>query len=127
MAGTFTQIYIHLVFSVKPRKNIIKEIYRDEIEKYIVGIINNLKCKVYAIYCNPDHIHILVSIHPQISISDLVRMIKNNSSKFINQKGWFKEKFNWQDGYGAFSYSQSHVDRVCKYILNQPNHHKKYS
>ncbi len=94
-------------------------------EKYICGIINNQKSKTLAIYSNPDHIHILIGLHPTISVSDITRDIKANSSKFINAKKWVVGKFNWQDGFGAFTYSKSQIDNVVKYILNQPEHHKK--
>ncbi len=100
---------------------------RDEIEKYICGIILNKKSKPLAIYCNPDHIHILIGLHPAISVSDLTRDIKSNSSKFINEKNWVAGKFCWQDGFGAFTYSRSQIDAVAKYILNQAEHHNKQS
>lgn len=125
MANTYTQLYIHLVFAVKGRQNLISEIHREELEKYICGIISNKKSKPLAIYCNPDHTHILMGIHPSVSVSDISRDIKANSSKFINEKKWIKGKFNWQDGFGAFSYAKSQLDTVVKYILNQPIHHKK--
>jgi len=124
MANTYTQIYVHIVFAIKGRENFIKESFREELQKYISGIINNKKQKLYAIYCMPHHIHILVSIQPDISISDLVRDIKANSSSFINEKG-LNRKFNWQNGFGAFSYSKSQVTVVCDYIMNQKNHHQK--
>jgi putative transposase len=104
MSNTFSQIHIHIVFSVKGRKNYITEYHREELEKYICGIISNDKCKTLAIYCNPDHTHVLIGLNPAISISDLLRDIKANSSKFINEKKWLPDKFNWQDGYGAFTY-----------------------
>jgi len=127
MSNTYSQIHIHIVFAVKGRKNYIAENHRDELEKYICGIISNDKCKTLAIYCNPDHIHILIGLNPKISISDLLSDIKANSSKFINEKKWLPDKFNWQDGYGAFTYSKSQIDYVIKYILNQYQHHKKKS
>ena len=125
MPNTYTQIHIHIVFAVKGREYLISDKHRDELEKYICGIISHHKCKTLAIYCNPDHTHILIGLHPTISISDLTRDIKANSSKFINENHWTIEKFNWQDGYGAFAYSKSQVDAVVKYILNQPEHHSK--
>lgn len=125
MANTYTQLYVHLVFVVKGRENLISENHREELEKYICGIINNKNCKPLAIYCNPDHTHILLGLHPSVSVSDIARDIKANSSRFINENKWIKGKFNWQDGFGAFSYSKSHLDNVIKYILNQPFHHKK--
>lgn len=125
MANTYTQLYVHLVFAVKGRLNLIAENHREELEKYICGIISNKKSKPLAIYCNPDHTHILIGLHPSVSISDVARDIKANSSRFINEKKWIKGKFNWQEGFGAFTYSKSQIDNVVRYILNQPNHHKK--
>lgn len=125
MANTYCQLYAQLVFTVKGKKNFIYEKNREELEKYICGIIINKNCKPISIYCNPDHTHILIGIHPAISISDLVRDIKANSSKFINFKNWTASVFRWQDGYGAFSYSRSQIDKVIKYIKNQPIHHNK--
>lgn len=127
MANTYTQMYVQIVFAVKGRDNLIREKHRDELEKYICGIINNKKSKPLAIYCNPDHIHILIGLHPTSSVSDLTRDIKANSSKFINEKKLLSGKFNWQDGFGAFTYSKSQIDNVAKYILNQPIHHKRKS
>jgi putative transposase len=127
MPNTYAQLYIQLVFSVKGRQNLIHENHREELEKYISGIIANLNQKLYAIYCMPDHVHILVSIKPDIRISDLVRDIKANSSRFINEKKWIAGKFQWQEGFGAFSYSGSQLKNVVNYILNQPEHHKTKS
>lgn len=127
MANTYTQLYIQFVFSVKGRENLIKEAFRDEIEKVISGIVTNQKCKIYAIYCNPDHIHIFIGMHPTIAPSKLMEHIKSGSSKWLNEKKYILGKFSWQDGYGAFTYSKSHINNVVKYILNQPEHHKKES
>lgn len=117
MPNTYTQIHIQIVFAVKGRKNLINEKHRNELEKYICGIISNKNCKTLAIYCNPDHTHILIGLHPSISISDLTRDIKANSSKFVNENKWMPIKFNWQDGFGAFAYSKSQIADVVKYIL----------
>ncbi len=125
MANTFTQIYIQLVFSVQGRLNLIKEKHRDRIEKYICGIVSGKNSKPLAIYCNPDHTHILIGLNPSVSISDMARDIKSNSSKWINNERLLAGKFCWQEGFGAFSYSKSQIDSVAKYILNQPEHHKK--
>lgn len=125
MSDTYTQLYIQFVFSVKGRKNLIQESFRDELEKFICGIINHQKCKTYAIYCNPDHTHIFVGMHPTMSPSKLMEQVKSGSSNWLNDKKYITGKFAWQAGFGAFSYSQSHIDRVVKYILNQPEHHKK--
>jgi REP element-mobilizing transposase RayT len=125
MANTYTQMYVQIVFAVQGRPNIINEKHRDELEKYICGIINNKKCKPLAIYCNPDHTHVLLGLHPTVCVSDLTRDIKSSSSKFINDKKWILGKFSWQDGFGSFTYSKSQMDTVAKYILNQPKHHKR--
>ena len=125
MANTYTQIYIQIVFAVKGRQNLISAENREELHKFITGIVANRGQKLFAIFAMPDHVHILVSIGPTILISDLVRDIKAGSSKFINDNKWINGKFNWQEGYGAFSYSKSSVDSVVKYILNQEEHHKK--
>ena len=109
---------VQIVFAVQGRPNIIIEKHRDELEKYICGIINNKKCKPLAIYCNPDHTHILLGLHPAISVSDLTRDIKANSTKFINEKKWILGKFSWQDGFGFFTYSKSQIDTVVNHILN---------
>lgn len=122
-----TQLLIHIVFAVKGRQNLIKEDFRVLLQKYISGIISAKQCNLLAIYCNPDHTHILIGINPSTTISDLVRDIKANSSKFINQSGWVTGKFEWQAGFGAFSYCRSHLDVVVKYILNQQEHHRRKS
>src|SRR5690606_20889928 len=96
-------------------------------EKVICGIVTNHKCKAYAIYCNPDHTHILVGMHPTLSPSKIMEQIKSGASNFINRKKLLSSKFSWQDGYGAFTYSKSQVDHIVKYILNQPEHHKTQS
>lgn len=127
MANTYTQLYIQFVFAVKGRGNLIKETFRDELEKLMCGIITNHKCKTYAIYANPDHTHIFVGMHPNISPSKLMEQVKSGSSKWMNEKKLIFGKFNWQDVFGAFTYSKSHIDRVVKYVLNQPEHHNKQS
>ena len=125
MANTYSQIYIQIVFTVQGRQNLIKEENREELHKFITGIVSNRGQKLLAIFAMPDHVHILVGIKPNISISDLVRDVKAGSSKFINDKRWINGKFNWQEGFGAFSYSKSNLDTVVKYILNQEEHHQK--
>ena len=124
MPNTYSQLYIQIVFAVKGRQCFIQESFRDELQKYISGIIREKKQKLYAIYCMPDHTHVLVSIKPDIAISDLVRDIKANSSTFLKQKN-FVNNFSWQTGFGAFSYSKSQASNVVDYILKQPEHHKK--
>ena len=123
MPNPYTQIYIHIVFAVHARENLIDLKYKEELQKFIAGIITKKEPKLLAINCMPDHTHLLISILPNIVLSDLVRDVKNNSSRFINQKGWLEGKFRWQRGFGAFSYGHSQIDRVVKYILNQEAHH----
>ena len=125
MANTYTQLLTQLVFAVQGRENIIHESIRERIEKYMCGCINNQKSKPLAIYCMPDHVHILIGQNPSVAISDLVKEIKTGTTHFINNERLIKFKFSWQEGYGAFSYSKSQMDKVVKYILNQPSHHKK--
>ena len=125
MANTYSQLYIQIVFAVKGRQNLIRSEIREELQKYISGIIENRGQKLLSIYCMPDHTHILIGMKPSISISDLTRDIKAGSSGFINDQKWVKGKFQWQEGFGAFSYSKSHIDRVINYINNQKEHHKK--
>lgn len=127
MGDTYTQLYIQLVFAVKGRNNFIQAEWEDELHKYITAVIQNDKHKLIAINGMPDHIHIFVGLNPAISISDLVKDIKRASNNWINTKKFTTEKFAWQGGYGAFSYSKSQVDQVCKYISNQKIHHTKNS
>ena len=125
MAGTFSQVYMQYVFAVKGRENLIKKTFEEELYKYIAGIVNGKEQKRLAINGMPDHIHVLVGLRPAMRISDLIRDIKNNSSNFINDKGWLKQKFSWQEGYGVFSYSESNYGKVIDYIKDQKKHHEK--
>jgi putative transposase len=125
MSNTYTQIYIQIVFCVKKREKLIDKSWREELFKYISGIIQNKGQKLYAIGGVEDHLHILVSMKPSISISELVRDIKMNSTYWINQKHFVKKRFEWQPGYGAFSYNQKLLDTVINYIFRQEVHHAK--
>jgi putative transposase len=125
MANTFSQIYIQIVFAVKGRENLVVEKNREALEKYISGIVSNLGPKVMALYCMPDHTHLFVSMKPDIRISDFVRDVKSNSSKWMNENKPSNFRFAWQEGYGAFSYSKSQKTQVIQYVLNQAEHHKK--
>jgi REP element-mobilizing transposase RayT len=125
MANTYSQIYIHYVFAVKSRLHLIPERNKEEIKKYISGTSNGLNCKILAIENMPNHIHLLVSMAPSISISDYMGKVKANSSRFINENKLVTGKFEWQSGFGAFSVSKSGVDKVIEYIINQKEHHKK--
>ena len=125
MANSFTQLYVQMVFAVKNRQSLILPENREKVEKYICGIASNIKCKPMSIYCNPDHTHLLVSIKPVTCVSDAIRDIKSFSSRHINEAGLVKGHFEWQTGFGAFSYGQSQIERLKTYIRNQYNHHKK--
>ena len=125
MPRTFSQIYIHVVFAVKGRENLIDRSWKEDLNKYISGIITNKRQKSIIVNGMPDHIHAFVGLKPSMAISDLVRDIKNNSSNFINKNKFVRSKFSWQEGYGAFSYSHSHIEQVYNYILNQEQHHHK--
>ena len=123
--GVFTQIYIQLVFAVKNREALLINKYQKEVFSYMSRIVSNLKHKSIIINGMPDHIHIFIGLNPSVSISDTVYELKRSSSLFINNKKWFRGKFYWQEGYGAFSYSKSQVEDVYNYILNQEKHHTK--
>ncbi len=125
MAGTFSQIYIQTVFAVKGRENLISKAWGKDLHKYISGIITGKGQKAIIVNGVEDHIHCFIGLKPSISVSDLMRDVKNNSSKFVNECGFIKGKFQWQEGFGAFSYSNSQVENVYNYILNQEAHHKK--
>jgi putative transposase len=125
MASTFSQIYIQYVFAVKGRQNLLQKPWRDEIFKYMSGIIKAKNQKPIIINGVSDHVHVFVGIKPAMCISDLVRDIKNNSSNFINEQKFINGKFAWQEGYGAFSYAHSQIEYVYKYIANQEKHHEK--
>jgi len=127
MAGTFGQFYVHIVFSPQYRANVIRESFREELQQYITGIIQGKKHKVLAIYCMPDHVHILIGLKPTQALSELVQILKKESTNFINEKKWIAGKFSWQAGYGYFSHSHSELEKVIKYIRNQPKHHTKRS
>jgi putative transposase len=127
MANTYTKIYLQLVFSPSGRQNIIPVEHKEELQKYTTGIIQNRKHKLLAINYMPDHVHIFIGYQPSQPLPDLLRDIKANTSKFINENKWLPVKFRWQEGYGAFSYSHSQLDDVIKYINTQEEHHHKGS
>ena len=127
MANTYTQIHIHAVFSVQNRISLIRDSWKDELYKYITGIVQNNSHKLLIINGMPDHIHILFGLRPVQSISDLLQDIKGSSSRWINERRFVRGKFSWQEGYGAFSYAKSEISNVIRYIENQENHHKKRS
>lgn len=125
MPNTYTQIHIQFVFAVKFRKALIEDSYKQELYQYITGIVQSYGHKMLAINGVADHIHIFIGMRPTQSISDLMQDIKGNSSKWVNDKKFLKVKFEWQGGYGAFSYSKSHVQNVINYVKNQEKHHAK--
>ena len=125
MAGTFSQIYIQLVFAVKGRENLIQREWSTGLYKYMAGIIKGKNQKPIIVNSMPDHVHLFVGLRPAMPVADLARDVKNNSSNFINEKKFLRKKFAWQEGYGAFSYSHSHISNVYNYILNQEQHHRK--
>jgi REP element-mobilizing transposase RayT len=127
MANTYTQIYIHVVFAVEGRQNLIRQEYNNELQKYITGIVSGQKQKLIAINNMPDHLHLLIDLRPDSSLSDLVRDVKANSPRFINEKRWVVGKLSWQEGFGAFSYSRSQLGTVIRYVENQQTHHLKRS
>lgn len=125
MANTYTQIHIHAIFAVKKRRSLIQNDWKDELYKYITGIIQEHNHRVLAINGISDHIHIFFGMRPTQSLSDLMQDIKGSSSKWINERKFTKQKFEWQEGYGAFSYSKSQASKVIGYIQNQEAHHRK--
>ncbi len=127
MANTYTQISIHAVFAVQGRENIITKDWRDNLHRYIAGIIKEEGAKMLAVGGWKDHVHIFYGLQPSMSISDFMRIVKGNSSKWINENKLVKGKFNWQEGYGAFSFSKSQRDNVINYIMKQEEHHKTKS
>lgn len=127
MANTYTQLYFHIVFAVKGRQNHISKKWKDELYKYITGIVTNRNQKMMIINGMPNHIHILVGTKPNCNLSDLVRDIKANASKWINEKKFVNGKFEWQTGFGAFTIGQSQIPKILNYIKAQEEHHKKKS
>ena len=124
MTATFSQIFIQIVFSVKNRKNMIPQENLEEVFEYITGIIRNKGQKPIIVGGISNHLHVFIGLKPGITVSGLVRDIKNNSTNFINQQDWIRKKFAWQNGFGAFSYGNSQVEQVFNYIKNQAEHHK---
>ena len=125
MANTYTQLHVHFVFAVKFREALIQGDWEERIHKYITGIVQNNGHKMLAINSTKDHMHFFAGINPNQSISELMRLVKGDSSEFINKNKFTKRKFQWQSGYAAFSNSHSQIDAVVKYIINQKVHHKK--
>ena len=125
MANTYTQIYIQIVIVVKGRQNLIPKVRQVDLYKYITGIIRNKDHKLISINGVPNHIHFLIGLNPSEALSVLVKEVKRCSTNFINEQRWIIGRFCWQSGYGGFSYSRSHLDRVINYIENQEKHHRR--
>ena len=125
MADVFSQLYIQTVFAVNKRQALIHPTWEEKLNAYITGIVENKGHKLLAIGGMPDHIHLFIGLKPAEALSDLVREVKKASNTYVNENQFTPFTFDWQSGYGAFSYSRSHMDAVCKYILNQKKHHKK--
>jgi putative transposase len=125
MKINYNNLYTHFIFTTLHRSPLILEKHRERIEKYITGIVNNNESQLYAIYANPEHVHFLVSRSPKISEEKLATVVAISTQNFINENKLCDFKFAWQNSASAFSVSKSEVDKVCKYILNQPEHHKK--
>ncbi|MCP4398744.1 MAG: IS200/IS605 family transposase, partial [bacterium] len=122
---TFTQLYVHLIFAVQHRQYLLHDPVAPRVFKYMSGIVRDLKHKSMIVNGMPDHVHLLLGLHPSVSISDTVHDIKRGSSLWINQERMFRGKFAWQEGYGAFSYSRSQLNDVYHYIENQQEHHRR--
>jgi REP element-mobilizing transposase RayT len=127
MANTFSQIYIQTVFAVSSRQSLIKAEFKEELYKYVSGIVRNQGQKLIAINGMPDHVHILIGLRPSMALADLVQEIKADSTNFINKKRVIRGRFSWQEGYGAFSYGHSQLDTIIRYIQNQEKHHSRRS
>ena len=127
MANTYTQIYMHVVFAVSARACVIRPERKEELQKYMSGIVSGQKQKLIAVHCMPDHTHILLGMKPDAALSSVVGKIKSGSTNHINEQRWLGCRFSWQEGFGGFSVSHSHVPRVAQYIANQERHHRRKS
>jgi len=125
MANTYTQIYIQVVFAVQGRQNLIRPGRKEELQKYLTGIVTRQGQKLIAINCMPDHTHVLIGLKPNLALSDLVGDLKTGSTNHINENHWVPGRFSWQEGFGAFSYSQSQLGEVVRYVQNQEKHHAR--
>lgn len=123
MANTYTQLYVHVIIAVRGRANLISVKWKEKLFQYITGIITNKNQKMMVINGMPDHVHMLVGLKPECNLSDLIRDVKSNSSRWINEQNFVKGKFEWQTGFGAFSLGQSQIKMAVSYILNQEQHH----
>jgi REP element-mobilizing transposase RayT len=126
VANTYTQLYAQIVFAVEARQCLIAPDHKEELHKYITGVVRERGQKLLAIHCMPDHTHVLIGFRPTIALSDLVRDMKTASSNFITRQGWVAGRFSWQEGFGAFSYGHSQIGAVVQYIENQVTHHDRW-
>jgi putative transposase len=127
MANTFSQIYIQTVFAVSNRLSLIRPGFKEDLYRYVTGIVTNQGQKLIAINGVADHVHLLIGLRPAMALADLVREIKADSTNFINENKWVHGRFSWQEGYGAFSYGHSQLNTVIRYIQNQEPHHSRRS
>ena len=127
MANTYSQIYIQVVFAVQGRPNVIQNQNKEQLHKYMAGIVRERDQKLLEIHCMPDHTHLLIGLRPSMALSDLVRDVKNGSTNFINRSGWVLGHFCWQEGFGAFSYGHSQLKGIIDYIRDQERHHARRS
>lgn len=127
MPNTYTQLHIQFVFAVQNRASLIQALWEEELYKYMTGIVKNCKHKMLAVNGMPDHVHLFLGLHPAQSVSELMQKVKGESSEWINKKRFVVGKFQWQEGYGAFSYGHSQAQRVYDYVMNQKQHHKRKS
>jgi len=125
MANTYSQIYIQIVFAVQGRQNLIRPERKDELQKYMTGIVTRQGQKLIAIHCMPDHTHLLIGLRPNLALSELVGDIKTGSTNHINEQQWVRGRFSWQEGFGAFSYGHSQLKGVIEYIRDQVRHHAR--
>jgi putative transposase len=127
MAKTFSQIYIQTVFAIENRQSLITPDFKEDLYKYMTGIVKNQGQKLIAINGMPDHVHILIGLKPAMALANLVREIKADSTNYINNRKFVRGHFNWQEGYGAFSYGHSQLDTIIRYIQRQETHHQERS
>ena len=125
MAGTFSRIYLQFVFAVQGRQSIIPRTHKEELHKCITSLVQAGNARMLAVHCMPDYLHLFAGLKPSVYIPDFVKEVKVQSNAFIREKGWTHGAFCWQEGYGVFSYGHSQIDRVCKYVLNQEEHHRQ--
>ena len=127
MANTYSQIYIQVVFAVESRQSLISRENKEELHKYLTGVVTERQQKLLAVHCMPDHTHMLVGLRPSMALSNLVHDVKIASANFVNRQAWVAGRFGWQEGFGAFSYGHSQLTRIIRYIQNQEQHHAKLS